>query len=306
VSDVSNAAFGIVISFTVFQRLFIHDAGGENDSLEFGTAPGATDGVDAGFGEYELPPLPPTSVLDVRWKSTGLQGLDRDIRDTLGGTRSLITFVGQMQPGAADYPMVLRWNRASLPAGSFILRDNPSGANFIIDMKTQDSVVVSNPDVSVFQILYSLGTTVNATVASGWNILSVPLTVSDLRRSVLFPTSFNPAYMYSPSGYVGRDTLAYRFGYWLKFPASQSLTLSGSQRSLDTVSVVAGWNIIGSISTSVPVASIIQIPDSIVASQYYGYGPTGYASTTAIDPMRGYWVKARQAGMLILHTGAKK
>jgi hypothetical protein len=306
VSDVSNAPFEITVSFTVLQKLYIHDAWGETDSLDFGTGPGATDGMDVSFGEYELPPLPPTGVLDVRWKSTGLQGLDRDIRDTLGGTRQSITYVGQMQPGAGDYPMVLRWNRAGLPAGSFIVRDNPSGANFTVDMKSQDSVVVSNADVTAFQVIYSLGTTVNSSVASGWSLLSVPVSVSDLRRTALFPASVGTAYMYSPTGYVGRDTLGYRLGYWLKFTSAQSLTLTGGQRVVDTVSVSAGWNMIGSISNAVTVAGIVQVPDSIVTSQYFGYSPTGYAATTTIDPMHGYWVKTRQAGILILHAGAKK
>jgi hypothetical protein len=306
VSDVNDAAFAIAMNFAVFQKLFIHDAWGETDSLEFGTATGATDGIDAGFGEFELPPIPPTGVLDVRWKSTGLQGLRRDIRDTLGGTRQSITYVGQMQPGPGDYPMVLRWNRSALLAGSFIIRDNPSGANFTVDMKSQDSVVVSNPDVTAFQVIYSLGTTVNSSVGLGWSLLSVPVTVSDLRRTALFPASVGTAYMCSPTGYVGRDTLGYRLGYWLKFTSPQSLSLTGGLRVVDTVTVSAGWNMIGSISNSVTVAGIVQVPGGIVTSQYFGYSPAGYAATTTIDPMHGYWVKTRQAGILILHAGAKR
>jgi hypothetical protein len=68
----------------------------------------------------------------------------------------------------------------------------------------------------------------------------------------------------------------------------------------DTIDVIQGWNIIGSVSTSVPVGSIIQLPGGIVASSYFGYGSTGYGSATSIDPMRGYWVKANQNGKLVL------
>jgi hypothetical protein len=306
VLDLSNGPFTISVSFASLLKLYIHDAGGEQDSLEYGTAKGATDGLDAIFGEYELPPLPPTGVFDARWKSTGLQGLRRDVRDTLGGTHQLATYIGLLQPGAGFYPMTLKWNRLGLPAGSFILKDNPGGAVFVVDMKTQDSLVIGNSEVVAFQIAYSLGTTVSQSVTAGWSLLSVPLTVSDLRRSVLFPASSPPAYMYTPIGYVGRDTLANRSGYWMKFTTAQTLSMSGSPRVLDTINVVTGWNMIGSISSAVPVSSIVQVPTNIVASQYFGYSSTGYGAATTIDPMHGYWVKVTQSGKLILTGGAAR
>jgi hypothetical protein len=304
VLDVSNASFTISVSFSFLQQLFIHDNGGDRDSLEFGTAPGATDGIDVAFGEYELPPVPPSGIFDVRWKSTGLQGLRRDVRDTLGGSRTQITYSGQLQPGAGDYPMTLQWNHLALPAGSFTLRDN-SGTVFSVNMKSQDSLVITSSDVTVYQIVYSLSSTLtlNSSVTAGWSLLSVPLTVSDLRRSVVFPGSLSPAYKYTSTGYVGSDTLSNRLGYWLKFTTPQSLSVTGAPIGLDTINVVTGWNMIGSISSSVPVSSIVQVPASIVASSYFSYSSTGYGAATTIDPMRGYWVKVTQNGKLIL-TGS--
>jgi hypothetical protein len=298
--DLSNSTFEVTVGFDFLTRLYLHDTGTDLDSLDYGSAIGATDGMDVQFGEYELPPLPPAGIFDLRWHCTGLQGLDRDVRDTLGGTRTQCTYSGTFQSGLAGYPVTLFWHRSELPAGSFTLRDNVGGTEFVVDMKQTDSVVIANPDVTGFQILHSLGSTATANVDAQWNILSIPVTIADRRTSSLFPTASPQAFAYSPTGYVVRDTLQYGSGYWVKFPSAQTVSLTGAQRSVDTVSVTQGWNMIGSITSSVSVTSIGQVPAGIVASSYYAFGSAGFVPATAILPLRGYWVKVNQNGKLIL------
>jgi hypothetical protein len=302
VFDVSNSPFTIRVDFIVLTKIILRDNGGETDSLDFGTAPGATDGIDEIFGEYELPPIPPFGVFDVRWQVSGIQGMKRDIRDTLGGSRELATYTGKLQAGEGGFPFHLRWNPLELPdSGSFILR-YLAETLISINMKQQDSAVIT--DAETFQVIYSLGTTVSSTVQQGWNIVSVPVTVADLRKIEVFPTSTSNAFAYGPSGYVARDTLDYGVGYWLKFDLAQAVSVTGGTRSQDTIDVVTGWNIIGSISDPVTVGSIVQIPSGIVVSSYFGYGSTGYTPATTIEPMKGYWVKVNQNGQLVLIGGA--
>lgn len=137
-------------------------------------------------------------------------------------------------------------------------------------------------------------------VMGGWNLVSIPLNVSDYRGSSLYPDAVSPAYGYSPgSGYVIRDTLENGVGYWLKFAAADTVSMTGTVRNYDTIHVSAGWNLIGSISQSVTTDSIVQIPSNIIISDYYGYGG-GYSPAAALVPGRGYWVRAAQAGMLVL------
>jgi hypothetical protein len=303
VVDVSNGQFIISPGFSLLKKLMLHDAEGTSDSLEYGTGAGATEGIDAVFGEYELPPLPPTGVFDVRWRLTGMQGMRRDIRDTLGGTHVQEVYTGMLQPGGAGYPFVLRWNSGELPGGTFTLRDGPAGFNFMVNMKQEDSLTITNPDVITFQLVYELGDVVNSTVESGWNIVSLPVTVGDQRKTVVFPTSVSEAFGYTPVGYVSDDTLDYGAGYWLKFGTTQSVSIPGVFITSDTLDVIQGWNIIGSISSPVAVGSIVQIPNGIVASQYFGYTGAGYTSSTTIDPMKGYWVKVNQNGKLVLTGG---
>jgi hypothetical protein len=139
-----------------------------------------------------------------------------------------------------------------------------------------------------------------AAAFAGWNIVSLPVTVPDRRRSAVFPTSSSGAYAYGPSGYSARDTLEYGEGYWLKFPSLQTVQIAGDERDEDTVSLTQGWNVIGSISYPVPVNSITQVPSGLVVSPYFGYTGTGYATTDTIHTMKGYWVKANESGFLIL------
>jgi hypothetical protein len=163
---------------------------------------------------------------------------------------------------------------------------------------------VNNPSVfsqsSAPFIIASSTTTVHLVLSQGWNMLSLPLTVADRSTTSLFPTAISPAYAFT-SGYVIRDTLEYGVGYWLKFPSVQDLSVEGAARTSDTIHVIQGWNLIGSISNPVPVGTIVEIPSGIVVSPYYGYG-SGYVPTTSIEPMRGYWVKVNQMGSLVLSS----
>jgi hypothetical protein len=134
--------------------------------------------------------------------------------------------------------------------------------------------------------------------------VSLPATVGDRRKTVVFPTSVSEAFGYTPVGYVSDDTLDYGAGYWLKFGTTQSVSIPGVFITSDTLDVIQGWNIIGSISTPVAVGSIMQIPNGIVASHYFGYTGAGYTSSTTIDPMKGYWVKVNQNGKLVLQGGS--
>jgi hypothetical protein len=138
-------------------------------------------------------------------------------------------------------------------------------------------------------------------VDGDWNIISVPCSVADSRRSKLFPTAASPAFGYDGS-YSIRDTLRNGAGYWLKFAGAQSFPISGNMLSADTVAVGEGWNLIGSISSPVPVPGIGSVPGGIVTSNFFGY-KHGYYTTDTLKPGYGYWVKVSQGGDLILSSG---
>lgn len=159
----------------------------------------------------------------------------------------------------------------------------------------------SNLSVWTALITDSVGATYQFPVSAGWNMISLPVTVNDRRKSVVYPTATTPATAYEEgSGYVQRDTLRYGEGYWLKFPSDQQISITGTPRTSDTIHVTAGWNLIGSTTAPVMTGSIIQVPPGIVESYYYKYSQSGYYSSDAIDPGIGFWVKVNAPGSLVL------
>ena len=56
---------------------------------------------------------------------------------------------------------------------------------------------------------------------------------------------------------------------------------------------------IGTITSPVAVGDIVQIPDSIVLSVYYGFNGT-YFTADSLGPGQAYWVKVSSAGKLVL------
>jgi hypothetical protein len=135
-------------------------------------------------------------------------------------------------------------------------------------------------------------------INAGWNLISVPKTVADYHKSVLFPSAVSPAYQFN-GGYQALDSLGNGTGYWLKFGTGQYISYIGAPRLVDTIDVVDRWNLIGSIGEPVDVSSITQIPPGIVSSQYFGFSG-GYQVATTIQPGKAYWVKTNGGGRLVL------
>ncbi|MBI3190028.1 MAG: T9SS type A sorting domain-containing protein, partial [Ignavibacteriales bacterium] len=150
--------------------------------------------------------------------------------------------------------------------------------------------------------LYKILSTTSATVAQGWNMVSVPVKVQNGAKSLLFPGAVSDAFTFVPSaGYQQKDTLKNNSGYWLKFDISQAVSITGEERVDDSISVKQDWNMIGTLSNAVAVEDVTSNPTGIIAGQFFGYN-RGYEVATTLEPFRSYWVKASQAGMLLLHA----
>jgi hypothetical protein len=134
-------------------------------------------------------------------------------------------------------------------------------------------------------------------------MMSVSLTVSDYHTSVLYPTAISSAFAYQGL-YVTQPILANAKGYWVKFSGSQNILMSGDVRAIDSVDVVQGWNMIGSLSSAVSVSSISTIPGGIVTSPIFGYDGA-YQNATTVDPGHGYWVKVSRSGKLYLSSSGE-
>jgi hypothetical protein len=137
---------------------------------------------------------------------------------------------------------------------------------------------------------------------ANWNIVSVPLDANDRSPGALFPSASGNAYGYN-GGYETSDTLSTGRGYWIKFPAEDSATITGRLIAAETVDVDEGWNMVGSVSTPLPVANVTTIPPGLTGSGFFGYAG-GYALTQTVQPGLGYWVKMNGPGRLVLSGDA--
>jgi hypothetical protein len=144
---------------------------------------------------------------------------------------------------------------------------------------------------------------VSVPIAAGWNMISKPVTTANDSVHHVYPTaSFLYAFGFVPStGYVQQYRMSDGLGFWEKFPASATASIGGTARSLDSIPVSPGWNMIGSVSSPIDTATITTAPPGIRASQYFGYSG-GYSAAQTIVPGRAYWVKSNAAGKFILST----
>ncbi|HLX12676.1 MAG TPA: putative Ig domain-containing protein [Bacteroidota bacterium] len=137
-------------------------------------------------------------------------------------------------------------------------------------------------------------------VAIGWNMISLPIALNDYRTSIIFSGAASSTYKYDPvNGYSAQDTLKNGIGYFIKYAAVHSFSLSGYDRLRDTVNVKAGWNLIGVIDTAIQTSTVISIPAAIIESPFYYYDKA-YKQTATVGPGKGYWIKVTQDGKLIL------
>jgi hypothetical protein len=141
-------------------------------------------------------------------------------------------------------------------------------------------------------------------VGPRWNLVSVPLLVTDPRPPTLFGAALSSAFQYLPGGgYATADTLVPGRGYWMKFPSAFDYRMVGKAILADTMPLVAGWNLIGSVNDTIPVEDLSTNPPGMIRSVFYGYSG-GLSVAQEIFAAHGYWVLASGEGEIILSGGA--
>jgi uncharacterized protein (TIGR02145 family) len=138
-------------------------------------------------------------------------------------------------------------------------------------------------------------------VEAGWNLISLPRCVIDSTKSSLFPTAISDAFIFQ-NVYVSKDTLENGFGFWLKFDSSQTIPISGNTIVEDTIAVQTDWNMIGALTVPIAVSRIKTDPPNITDSDFFDFTNGIYQSTDTIQPGKGFWVKVKQSGVIILSS----
>jgi len=159
-------------------------------------------------------------------------------------------------------------------------------------------------NLSVWTALIEEQKMMDILVDSGWNMVSVPLQTTDLSTNSLFPSSISSAFAYT-NNYEAVESLGIGKGYWLKFSSPEINPIFGTTILIDSFEVQAGWNMIGSISYKVPVATIKSDPPRITTSNFFTFNGVDYSIVDTIEPGNAYWVKVSQPGKVILSSGSE-
>ncbi|GEM_PF-2922655 len=166
--------------------------------------------------------------------------------------------------------------------------------------KTDTSILIGNVtafgDLAIGEIM--LPSSHDIPIQTGWNLVALPCEREDRSKNSLFPHASSNVFSYN-DGYLVDDTLSLGVGYWVKYPAEETIDIVGTDIYEDSINLRAGWNLIGSISIPVSVASISVTPADLLSSEWFGY-QRGYQSVDTLQPGIGYWVKAKQAGMIYI------
>jgi hypothetical protein len=143
--------------------------------------------------------------------------------------------------------------------------------------------------------------TVGVPLTLGWNMVSNPVQRAADSVSQVYPNSQFPyAFAFSTaSGYVQERTLRIGAGYWAKFPAAETNSIDGQPVFAYELPVVAGWNMVGSVTYGVDTSTIVSFPAGLRASSWFGFSG-GYTPATTLLPGRAYWVKSSGDGVFYL------
>jgi hypothetical protein len=132
----------------------------------------------------------------------------------------------------------------------------------------------------------------------GWNLVSLAVHPVKSLKNELFQNAASNAFGFNQSYFIA-ETLKQGFGYWIKYSAATNVPIQGSIVTAETVAVKAGWNLFGSLSSSLAVSTIASIPGGQITSNFFEYDGA-YSVADSIEPGRGYWVKVLQDGYLTL------
>ena len=251
--------------------------------------------VDSGYSVDNIPPVPPTGV----------------IASIQPGPKVNITWNPPTDLDVGSYSIYRSAVNGFTPAsGSLIgtahtisFADTNPVPGFLSYYRVIAVDVHGNKSMPSAQVSAGVTVTQVFSLQNDWNMISIPLVVSDFTKATLYPNAASNAFAYSGS-YVVSLTLENGAGYWLQFSGGQNANLTGFLLVTDTITLQTGWNMIGSISNPVAVSSLLSIPGGIITSQFFYYAGSYYIADS-IQPGQGYWVKVNQGGKLVLSSSAQ-
>lgn len=142
----------------------------------------------------------------------------------------------------------------------------------------------------------------------GWNLISIPVEMSNEDMTRTLPHVVPPAYIFDPdSGYLPRTMISSNVAYWMRFTQTDSVRLYGKlfrYSGIRTSTKISGWKMVATPSGDVDQREIEQTPPNILA-RLYEYDPLfGYFAPfgNIMRSGKAYFIKATKEGDLLLRA----
>ena len=157
-------------------------------------------------------------------------------------------------------------------------------------------------DGGYFDLTWALPTTTQITnnihLEKGWNLISIPLNLTNNSFNHLFNNTNVTVFGYKNNSWFVPEEFETKLGYWVKLNQSLNLTITGTEAT-ETINLTNGWNLVG-----YPNVDTMQITDSnlkdylVLAyanNSWLSYAPNRTINTLdKLKPGYGYWVKSNE------------
>jgi len=144
--------------------------------------------------------------------------------------------------------------------------------------------------------------TVELSLAAGWNMVSVPLLLSNAATTEVF-SGVAAVYTWDPvqKAYVMPSTIEPWRAYWVAAIEPTTLTVNGPALTSYVRTLTPGWHMLGSVyGTTATLSPLRSAPLGGMLSLAYRWDPVEktYVSSTDLEEGFGYWIAATQDCLL--------
>ncbi|MEX2572831.1 MAG: T9SS type A sorting domain-containing protein, partial [Balneolaceae bacterium] len=131
------------------------------------------------------------------------------------------------------------------------------------------------------------------TVPEQWTLGSIPLAGGQIELGSSQVFAFEGAY---------RDVsaLAPARGYWIKSSRGDSYQARGAGLQQAVLNLQKGWNLVGALADSFPMAGIVDSSEILTDTPVFGYNGQEYQQADTLLAGRGYWIYASEEGQVHL------
>ncbi|MFZ0390711.1 MAG: PQQ-dependent sugar dehydrogenase [Calditrichia bacterium] len=193
----------------------------------------------------------------------------------------------------------LQYNGQQPPADSLLLDTQLNIASFGTDADNELYILAFDGAIYRFE-----AQTISFTryLNDSWNLVGLSLQKADSSYLSVFPGAIPGTLNGFDGSYYQTDTLERGAGYWLNFPAPDTVNIQGSPISTLQLSLQTGWNLIAGPSCALPLSNVNDPAGIIQPGTLYGW-QGAYVLSDTIRPNTGYWLRADTSGQISLDCG---